>query len=275
MAGAIERAVRRRVPSGVLLSYNPAVKVILRAADLLPRLWFREFRQLPPSHLRMRVGVRNRIFASQVAYMTKGTPFWLWAFSEGFCALSSDIVEIGCGCGRRTHLLHDLGSLYTGRYLGIDIDPEMLAWCRQRFERFEFHQTTQASQTYGEQSDRGRYRIPAEDRSVDFFFGTSVLTHLLEDDLRNYLEEGARVLRPGRSLVMSCYCIDRPPSDFGSRHTFAHRIGEAHVESLRYPEAAVAYSEQFLIEAAEKAGFTAASIRSHPKMRQMLLVAMR
>ena len=282
-ARRFERVLRRMVPSVAPLTYHPVVKRVLAAGDVLPRLWFKEFRHLPPNHLRVRVGVHNRIFSNQVVYLRRGTNFWLWAFGEQMCSFDSDIVELGCGCGRRTHLLRDFkfqDRRYTGRYLGIDIDREMLDWCRANFdpERFEFAQSTHASEAY--RNDRGEdganwYRVPREDASVDFVYGTSVLTHVLTDGLVNYLSEAARVLRPGRHLAMSCFCTDHPPSTFGGRHTFPHRLGEAHVESLDVPEAAVAYSERFLLEQAEKAGFRSAELRLNPGGSQHMLVCRR
>jgi SAM-dependent methyltransferase len=283
-ARGFEKVLRRMVPSVAPLTYHPVVKRVLAAGDVLPRLWFKEFRDLPPNHLRVRVGVHNRIFTNQVVYLRRGTSFWLWAFSEQLCSLDSDVVELGCGCGRRTHLLRDFkfqDRTYTGRYLGIDIDGEMLDWCRSHFdaERFEFAQSTHASEAYraggAERAEGGWYRFPRDDASVDFVFGTSVLTHLLEQGVVNYLTEAARVLRPGRHLVMSCFCTDHPPSTFGGRHTFPHQIGNASVESLEVPEAAVAYSERFLLEQAEKAGFTSAELRLNPGGSQHMLICRR
>jgi hypothetical protein len=43
--------------------------------------------------------------------------------------------------------------------------------------------------------------------------------------------------------------------ELGRRWTFTHRRGNAYVESARYPEAAVAYHEAFMIELATNCGF--------------------
>ncbi len=269
------------VPSVAPLTYNPVVKSVLAAADVLPRIWFKEFRELPPNHLRVRVGVHNRLFANQVVYLRRGIGFWFWAFSEQLCGLDSDIVEIGCGCGRRPHHLRDFkfqDLRYTGRYLGIDVDREMLDWCRAHFDapRFEFVQSTHASEVYrNDQAGAAPFRIPRADASVDFVFGTSVLTHVLEDGLVNYLDEAARILRPGRFLAMSCFCTDYPPSTYGGRHTFPHQIGAAWVESRAVPEAVVAYPEAFLLDQSRRAGFATAELRRNTGGGQHLLVCRR
>jgi hypothetical protein len=41
----------------------------------------------------------------------------------------------------------------------------------------------------------------------------------------------------------------------GGRFTFEHQIANAYIENRKYPEAAVAYKGEFLIEKARKIGF--------------------
>jgi predicted SAM-dependent methyltransferase len=103
-----------------------------------------------------------------------------------------------------------------------------------------------------------------EDGSADFVFSTSLLTHLLEEEVLNYCRESYRVLKPGAHMLMSCFSIDHPPPTYGDRHTFRHRIGNAYVESLRVPEAAVAYEEQFLVAVGKETGFLTAEILTAP-----------
>jgi hypothetical protein len=61
----------------------------------------------------------------------------------------------------------------------------------------------------------------------------------------------------------------------GDRHSFTNRIGEAYVESMRQPEAAVGYDEGFLLRVAAEAGFRSARIMHHPSDVQHLLVCTR
>jgi len=269
--------VRRYVPSVSRLTYYPSVKVLLDLFDVLPRMMFKEFRRLPPNHLRCRVGVRNRIFANQAHFLLHGRDQWLNAFDQGWCHLDSDIVEIGVGCGRGAFHLRDAsfhGRTYTGSYLGIDIDDELLAWCRDNFDgRFEFVHSSHESVSYvNERSSGDYYRIPRDDSTVDYIYGGSVFTHLLEDTIENYLTECARVLRPDRVMAMSCFFVDLPQGTLGDRHTFQHRVGDAHVESLAQPTAAVAYDTGYLFDLAKRCGFSEASSLHDPADAQHLLV---
>jgi SAM-dependent methyltransferase len=268
--------VRRFVPSLAPLTFNPLAKIAFNAADGLPRLMFPAFRRLPPNHLRVRVGVDSQIFHNQLKFFYS-FGFWLFAFSERWCRLNSTIVDLGCGCGRYAHHLRDLhfaGRRFNGRYIGIDIDDEALDWCRKHYdERFTFLKSSDASRTYRKEASANQpYRLEIDDETVDLIFSTSLFTHLLESELVNYLEESARVLVPGGVAAHSVFSLDHPPPTYGTRHTFRHRRGNAHLESEKTPEAAVAYRERFLIDTALAAGFETAEVLAEPGTLQPFLV---
>jgi SAM-dependent methyltransferase len=255
----LTRVARKVVPSTARLTYNPLFGRALDIADRPVRLLYREFAKLPPNRMRVRVGVGNRLVFNHVEYLVSAKNLWLVAFARGLCRLDSTIVELGCGCGRSASHLRDLefgGERFAGRYYGVDIDAEMVAWCRANFDdRFTFLEATGRSRTYSG-SEGEPYRVPLDDGTVDFVFSLSLFTHLLEAELLNYVRESSRLLRPGGATLQSFFSVENPPPTFGGRHTFAHRIGKAHVESLRQPEAAVAYSERFMRDAFTKAGFS-------------------
>ncbi|HYE50114.1 MAG TPA: class I SAM-dependent methyltransferase [Azospirillaceae bacterium] len=254
------RTFRRFFPSASRMTFNTPAKLLLDAADLPARLFYPEFRRLPPNHMRVRVGTGGRYLANQVFHLQEPRNFWLFAFSRGLVRLDHTILDIGVGCGRFAAHIRDYvqgPSRFTGSYIGVDIDAEMLAWCRQAFppDHFRFHLSTDASASYNRTAQApGPYRVPEPDGSVDFVMATSLFTHLLEAELDNYLREAARLLRPGGHLAAQFFCLDHPPPTYGGRHTFSHRVGNAHVESLAQPEAAVAYREAFLFERVRAAG---------------------
>ncbi len=87
------------------------------------------------------------------------------------------------------------------------------------------------------------------------------------------MRESCRVLKEDSFMAMFCFSMDHPPPTFGGRHTFGFRIGNAYVESMAVPEAAVAYEEKFLFEAARKAGFrTAEMVLGEPESWQHTLL---
>jgi len=274
----MERTLRRVIPSASRLTYNPVFKAIVDSFDLLPKLVYQEFSRIPPNHMRIRIGVGNRIFANQVIFVAGPKDFWMHAFHSGWCRLDSTVMDIGCGCGRYAHPLRDYrfkSERFTGKYIGIDIDEEMLDWCRKNYdaERFSFYRSHHRSQAYrGVIDGNSEYALPARDASADFVFSTSLFTHLLEAELDNYCRESYRVLKSGGSMAMACFSMDHPPPTFGHRHSFQHRIANAHVESLEVPEAAVAYDETFLLARAEDVGFRNAEILAAPGDWQPMLL---
>jgi hypothetical protein len=61
-----------------------------------------------------------------------------------------------------------------------------------------------------------------------------------------------------RLILVSRYLaatIGREDVELGGRWTFQHRSGNAYIESVRYPEAAVAYHETFMTGLATGCGF--------------------
>ena len=73
-------------------------------------------------------------------------------------------------------------------------------------------------------------------------------------------------------MAMFCFSMDHLPPTYGDRHTFNHRVGNAYVESLASPEAAVAYEEEFLFKVARQAGFRTAEIVTAPGDWQPMLL---
>lgn len=276
---------RKFFPSTATLSRNPLFKIAGAVNDRVWRLFFSDFRQLPPNHLRVRVGVGNQLFNNQLLCLKSGTNYWFNAFAHGLCKFDSNIVEIGCGYGRKPMHLKNYemqGEKYTGQYLGVDIDPELLNYARSIFPspQFTFQLTPHQSKTYmpnGKSTESTPCRIERDDNSQDFVFSTSLFTHLLEQELVNYVEESYRVLRSGGVMQMNFFWYDylQNAGVLGSRWTFAHAMGLARVESPEYPEAAVAYLGSDMTDLCKRIGFQRVELLSDPsgKMAQSFVRA--
>jgi SAM-dependent methyltransferase len=256
-----ERYLRRIIPAVPVFSRMPVVRV-LDFVDWLTGIPFKEARGLPPNRYRIRIGVGNRLLFNQFAFSYQGVDFWLYVFAHGMADLSSNIVDIGCGCGRYAIPLSRFAlgqETFRGRYLGIDVDQEMVDWCGKHFpsERFAFDHADIQNTVYNPAGSLAPkdYSIPVEDSSQDLVFSNSVFTHLLEDGLQHYLAQAYRILRPGGWMVGSVFCLESMAASLGGRWTFRHRIGKAMVETVEYPEAAVAYEEAHLKQLCDALGF--------------------
>ncbi|MFS8084451.1 MAG: class I SAM-dependent methyltransferase [Acidobacteriota bacterium] len=99
------------------------------------------------------------------------------------------LIDVGCGSGR---LAKPLSEYLTGKYLGIDIVPELVKYARQLVQRkdwrFELAQGVS---------------IPEKDHQAHMVCFFSVFTHLFHEHSYVYLQEARRVLRPGGKIVFS------------------------------------------------------------------------
>jgi cyclopropane fatty-acyl-phospholipid synthase-like methyltransferase len=178
-------------------------------------------------------------------------------------------MELGCGCGKFAYPLE--AEWFTGTYLGVDIDAEMIDFCRSHFQspRFSFVLSEGCNRNYPSRKTRSRQPVLAEASTRDFIFSNSLFTHLLENEVRDYVTLVSRTLRPGGTSYMTFFAIEHVRK--GDRWTFGHEIGNAHVENPDLPEAAVAYAADFLVSLFSEAGFDNVSVL--PSRTQSAIVA--
>ena len=99
------------------------------------------------------------------------------------------VVDVGCGSGR---LAAQLRNSLQGRYVGIDVVPELFRFAERKCGRkdWSFYAAPGTS-------------IPEPDESSDFVVFFSVFTHLNHEETYRYLREARRVLKPGGKIVFS------------------------------------------------------------------------
>jgi SAM-dependent methyltransferase len=99
------------------------------------------------------------------------------------------LIDVGCGSGR---LARPLAEYLSGKYLGIDIVPELVTYARDLVQRPDWRFEVARGLT-----------IPEEDGRADMVCFFSVLTHLLHEESYAYLREAKRVLKPGGKICFS------------------------------------------------------------------------
>lgn len=173
------------------------------------------------------------------------------------------VLDVGCGIGRSARPLTAFLSA-RGRYEGFDIDADGIAWCRKhitsRFPNFRF-QIADVYNKYYHPKGRFRgeeYRFPYEDSSFDFVFLNSVFTHMLPAETDNYLHQIARVLKPGGRCLASWFLWN--PESQGLKAAgkgnieFPHGFGVYRVRDKDFPEDAVSFSEDHVLELHKQRG---------------------
>lgn len=233
-------AQRRIGPQAVYLAKAAARRVRFGPSDLLSRAGDGEPR--PP---------RRLSFVGGGDFEQTGQQFLGFFRELGGLRPDARVLDVGCGIGRMAVPLIDY--LDEGSYAGFDIGREMVRWCRREISArrpdFEF---SWAPVYNGKYNPFGRvapheFRFPYDDASFDFAFATSVFTHLLRDDAQHYLDEVARVLRPGGTCLLTFFLLtpeaERTIAAGDAMLPFAHPTEGGLVISRREPEAAVAYPE--------------------------------
>jgi SAM-dependent methyltransferase len=89
------------------------------------------------------------------------------------------------------------------------------------------------------------YVFPYTDGAFDAVFLVSVFTHMLTGDVRNYIREIGRMLRPNGVCMLTAFLMDH-----GKEHpglSFPYSRDDHHYYDRNMPEAAIGYYKAFFI----------------------------
>jgi SAM-dependent methyltransferase len=146
---------------------------------------------VPPPHLITRVA---------------GTPDAGWFLESGRFAAASirealehagrsveqlqAILDFGCGCGR---VIRNWSTLNGTRVAGSDLSGDAVEWCRENlsFARFETNGLTPP--------------LAFDDAEFELAYALSVFTHLPEAMQLDWMDELARVVRPGGFVLLTTH----------------------------------------------------------------------
>lgn len=105
-----------------------------------------------------------------------------------------NLMDVGCGSGRAAFALRETERL---NYWGLDIMPELLDYARQKTDRpdWRFDPISEIALP----KSAGNW--------ADIILFMSVFTHLKPSEIKTYLKEAARVLKPNGLLI--CSYLDR------------------------------------------------------------------
>jgi len=166
------------------------------------------------------------------------------------------VLDVGFGLGPLAVGL--LPHLAGGSYAGFDVHAEAVAWCRRaitpRHPRFRFQHADLFNTAYNPRGTlrASTYRFPFDAAEFDFAFLGSVCTHLLPAEVAHYLDELARVLKPGGRSVVSFYLLSEESLrgiEAGTSFLpfcHLHEEGRSRVVDRNNPEAAIAHGENWV-----------------------------
>lgn len=194
-----------------------------------------------------------------------GAEFLQYHIKIGNIKQTDKILEVGSGIGRMavplTGYLKDHGSYY-----GFDILEAGINWCKRnittKFPRFHFQAVDIYNQHY---NPKGKIKpdgfdFPYDDELFDFVFLTSIFTHMLSMETKNYLREVFRVLkRGGRCLATFALINDEYFALASEKKTpivFKKLPSdECYTDNPNDPEGFIGFDEQYVREMYSKVGF--------------------
>lgn len=175
-----------------------------------------------------------------------------------------DVLDVGCGTGRAAWALaYYLGP--EGSYRGFDVIERLVSWCREgispRHPRFAFTRLDVRNSFYNPTGtvEARHVSFPYDAETFDVAFAASVFTHMLGDEVRRYLDETQRLLRPGGRFLSSWFLFDdearRLHAAGKSGLRFAYRAGEGWTTTPEAPEAVIAFDEARVRDWLARRGF--------------------
>jgi SAM-dependent methyltransferase len=193
----------------------------------------------------------------------------------GYIPPESTVLDVGCGLGRTARALTKVLS-GSGRYYGIDITKSSIDWCIANYKthpNFTFIFADLFSNFYNRtaKGSAATYKFPLDDSSVDFTYSTSLFTHMLLDQIDNYLSEMRRTLKIGGYVWNSYLLLD----DFAEAAARADPPGKSRVIARipveggfatlpDNPEARVAFRLERILELHAKHSFEVADVMLGP-----------
>ncbi len=173
------------------------------------------------------------------------------------------VLDIGCGTGRMSYPLTSFLSA-RGKFVGFDIVPHAIEWCRVRYEHqfpnFHFYLANLYNSDYNPSGKikGAHYRFQHQNAEFDFAFATSVFTHLLPDESQNYLNEIRRILKPkGRALLTFFVINEESKAQIEAGRTvipLKYKMNGFYTSTPECPENAVGYEQNDLLKMLSRAG---------------------
>jgi len=206
---------------------------------------------LPPVDMRALVGSTDEAFFDN--------PTGALVFPEIDEDAYESVVDLGSGCGRLARKLlqqHPRPKSYTG----IDLHFGMVEWSRRNLSavdpNFQFVHHNVYERGFNPTGHALDHSLPlpgGEDASASLIIAWSFFTHVLQDDISYYLEQCARILRPGGLIRSTWFVFDK--RYFPMMQSFQNAL----YINPENPTNAVIVDREWLFQTLLSAGLTVAS----------------
>lgn len=206
---------------------------------------------------------KGKIFIGSGDFLRIGNQFFQYFKKFGKITPDSSVLDIGCGIGRMAVPFTSFLSS-NGKYEGFDIVKSGIDWCTKnitsRYPNFHFKLIPLQNDLYidGKLEKAAHLKFPYDNKSFDFVFLTSVFTHMLEDDVMNYISEIHRVLKDDSICFATFFILDEESESAMKTNgvkQFNFHYDHYSLMDNQLKEANVAYRKDFLFENLKKYNF--------------------
>jgi SAM-dependent methyltransferase len=131
----------------------------------------------------------------------------------------SDVfLDLGCGNGSVARALSNYLQA-PGRYEGLDVSGDSIKWLQEHYAgrpTFRFTHANVFNKMYnpGATITAAEYRLPYADGTFTQALLKSVFTHMHPRDVRHYLRELGRVIRPGGRALITYFLLNEESRAF-------------------------------------------------------------
>lgn len=221
--------------------------------DLFTSLTNRRHKYEPP---------KGQIFTGSGNFIAQGQTHLKYLTSLSKIQAHHTVLDVGSGMGRTAVALCSFLS-EQGSYYGFDIMEKGIDWCRKKigkdFPNFHFEHVKLGNDLYNEYSNNAsNFRFPYQDEQFDIIFSFSVFTHMLPDEIQNYLKEIHRTLKEDGQCLCSFFLYDQETTARmkASQRKFNFTIEKTNYRlmSEKVKSANVALDKNFLRKAAALSG---------------------
>jgi SAM-dependent methyltransferase len=225
-----------------------ASRYLIRRILFLPQDTFRNKKSLIPP--------KGLMFTGSGGYESIGKQFFNYFIKFGDINTDSSILDIGSGIGRMAVPFTTYLSK-KGQYEGFDIVKIGVDWCVQNissnFPNFNFKLIPLKNDLYLLDSKNIAKDLvfPYNSNSFDFVFLTSVFTHMMPNDVENYISEINRVLKPNKKFFATFFILDEISENAMIKNgtkQFPYEMGHYSLMDKKVKEANVAYKKEYIME---------------------------
>lgn len=127
---------------------------------------------------------------------------------------NTTFLDFGCGQGRIVNSFK-YSNIRIKKYIGIDTDSNSIKWCNKYLspyhDKYNFIHLPSFNARYN-RTVGGLQKLPFNEYDFDLIFLNSVFSHMLEDDIKFYLDEFNRILKINGVIFLTAFIEENVPN---------------------------------------------------------------